>query len=300
MTGDPRCHPLIELDLRQVHAMLAPLLKEARIHEVLPVEGGLVNSIYRITLDREDTVYTLRVFAAGRAAFEKELQLLSRLAAALPVPEVLFADEGGHCSYPYLVYRWIQGITLNECRRRSAPHVFLTLAEPLGRLLARIASLSAPEDLVEPIPAAAQVSRAQEQLRSGLACERLGRTLADSLRDLLARNAPVFQTIENTAGLVHGDLGGRNILVKTTESGQWEISGVLDWESAMGSGGGSVRPRSFAGAGSERARSSRAAAAGISRRRRALSLRGMGASLSGLHPETQSAKREEGYRPVSL
>jgi aminoglycoside phosphotransferase (APT) family kinase protein len=227
--ADPRCYPIVALGLQEVEAMLSPLLSDAALREAVPVEGGLVNTLYRVALDREDAVYALRVYAAGPAAFERERQLLSRLASMLPVPEVLLADASGQrCDHPYLVYRWIEGITLNECRRASAPEAFLTLAEPLGRLLARIASLPAPDDLVEPIQIAARLSRADEQLRSGLARERLGATLADRIRDRLT----LLQALERTCGLVHGDLGGRNILVKSTRAGEWEISGVIDWEAA--------------------------------------------------------------------
>jgi aminoglycoside phosphotransferase (APT) family kinase protein len=33
--------------------------------------------------------------------------------------------------------------------------------------------------------------------------------------------------------LVHGDLGGRNILVAPTGDGDWRVSGLIDWENAF-------------------------------------------------------------------
>jgi aminoglycoside phosphotransferase (APT) family kinase protein len=151
----------------------------------------------------------------------------------LPVPDLISADASGrHCAYPYLVYRWIEGITLNECRRRNAPDALLTLAEPLGRLLATISSRSFPEDLADGWDVATRLAAADEQLRTGLARERLGGALADRLRDGLAGSEPLLLALEHDRGLVHGDFGGRNILVKTTANDEWEISGVLDWEEA--------------------------------------------------------------------
>lgn len=234
MASDPRCLPLIEIDLQQVQAMLLPVLEGAEIREAVLVEGGLVNTIYRVTLDREESVYALRVYASGRSAFEREREILCRLATALPVPDVVLADASGR--QPYLVYRWIEGITLNECRRQSAPDAFLTLAEPLGRLLARLARTTSLLPQSPVIQIETRLALADEQLRTGLARERLNGALADDLRNLLVRSEPFLLALDCTHGLVHGDLGGRNILVKAAGSGDWEISGVLDWETAaMGS-----------------------------------------------------------------
>lgn len=245
MTSDRRCDPLIELGPGRVRAMLTPILGGAVLHKVARVEGGLVNTIYRVALDRGETIYGLRVYAAGYSAFEMERWLLPSLAGALPVPEVLYADASGQrCVHPYLVYRWIEGITLNECRRSTAPEVFLTLAEQLGGLLARIAGISSPNSLpvsrrigrLPMIRIASRLDRAEERLRTGLARERLGDVLADSLRNCLNKGARLFSAPEHAGGLVHGDFGGRNILVKVMEGDEWVMSGLLDWEeTAVGS-----------------------------------------------------------------
>lgn len=238
---DPRSFPLVDLDLTYIRAMLLPVLDGAEPCEVVRAEGGLVNTVYRVTLDRGEAVYAVRVYASGHDAFEIERQLLSVLSTRLPVPEVLFADASGQrCEYPYVVYRWIEGITLNEARKRTACAAFLKLAEPLGRLLARIGSISLPRSLFDgrhleqsvSTGIAARLARAEVQLCVGLARERLGEALADRLYECLERSAPRLHALDLTCGRVHGDFGGRNILVKDMGSGEWEISGVLDWESA--------------------------------------------------------------------
>ncbi|HYP52911.1 MAG TPA: phosphotransferase, partial [Pyrinomonadaceae bacterium] len=120
--SDPRLHPLVELDFRQVREMLSPVAGGAEPREIARAEGGLVNTVYRVTLDRGEAAYALRVYAGGRRAFETERRLLSDLGTRIPVPEVLFADaSGARCSRPYLVYRWLEGMSLNECRKRSTP-----------------------------------------------------------------------------------------------------------------------------------------------------------------------------------
>ncbi|HKR01698.1 MAG TPA: aminoglycoside phosphotransferase family protein [Pyrinomonadaceae bacterium] len=213
--------------------MLRPVSGDAELHQVARVEGGLVNTIYRVTIDGGAS-YAVRVYAAGSQVFWTERRLLTRLAGRLPVPQILFADAcGRRCAYPYLVYQWIEGISLNECRRRNSPETFVKLAEPLGQLLARIAHTTLPAGYIDrKIQVEALLERACEQLREGLARERLGTVLADGLLDCLKRSAPALCALDDVSVLVHGDFGGRNILVSVEESGEWGISGVIDWEEA--------------------------------------------------------------------
>lgn len=212
--------------------MLRPLLGDAGLNEVVRADGGLVNTVYRVKSGGE--TYALRVCAADCPAFEKESRLLNHLAKTLPVPAVLFADASGRrCARAYLVYRWVEGVSLNECRKQSSPDALLTLAEPLGRLLAQIADAAFPADQVsKTMRVATMLRRAEEELRAGLARRRLGGALADRLRDRLNRRAAVLHALDDTSALVHGDFGGRNILVRVGGSGELEISGVVDWEEA--------------------------------------------------------------------
>jgi hypothetical protein len=46
---DPRCFPLVTVVLDQLQSLLSPALKGAAIAGVELVEGGLTNTIYRIT-----------------------------------------------------------------------------------------------------------------------------------------------------------------------------------------------------------------------------------------------------------
>jgi aminoglycoside phosphotransferase (APT) family kinase protein len=238
--SDPRVHPLIELDRATVEAMLAPILHRADIRLIEPVEGGLTNTVCRVTAG-DGTGVALRVYASGRSGFELERRLLPRLADVLPVPEVLFVGAGGAWGHPYLVYRWIEGITLNECRRQTAPTELGMLAEPLGRLLARVAAqppaadpLRDPSDpaRLERVRIAMRIEQADEQLRAGLARERTGGEPADRLRARLESRANELIALDRLTGLVHGDFGGRNLLVRATDGGAWQVAGVLDWESA--------------------------------------------------------------------
>lgn len=193
--SDARCFPLIEIEFGQVREMLSPVLEGTAITEIERVDGGLVNTVYRIALAGRGGSLCLRVFAAGRHAWRTEQNILGRVSASLPVPEVVLADGGGpDFAHPYMVYRWIEGITLDECRRQRSPTVFLSLAEPLGRLLAGVAGCSFADTQDGDLPSVraslssveALLGVSEESLRRGLARARLGDALADALRRLLA------------------------------------------------------------------------------------------------------------------
>jgi aminoglycoside phosphotransferase (APT) family kinase protein len=238
---DPRCHPWIDLDRDQLQAMLRPLLGGAEVRRVSRVEGGLVNTTYRVQADADGPGFAVRVYAAGRAAFESERRLLSALSRRLPVPEVLHADPGGPaCAHPFVVYRWITGITLNDCRRRVAADELLGLAEPLGRLAASVAGIRAEGDgdlaaeigRLRILHVEEELEQAERRLCTGPARERLGAVLADRFRGRLAAARPRLLAREGRPGLLHGDFGGRNVLVGVGEAGRWEVRAILDWESA--------------------------------------------------------------------
>jgi aminoglycoside phosphotransferase (APT) family kinase protein len=234
---DPRCLPLVEVAPDQIRALLSPGLGSA-ITGVERIEGGLVNTAYKITLAGSGASFCLRIFAAGQIAWERERNILERISASLPVPRVVLADFGGPAfAHPYLVYEWIEGMTLNEYRRRMPREALLSVAEPLGRLLARMATLSFSGELDIHHPDSSWVEELlavnEERLRRGPAGDRLGRTLADALRRLLDRSAAHLGRPDIAVCLVHGDFGGRNILVAPGGHRSWRVSGLLDWEASF-------------------------------------------------------------------
>ncbi|HKP74777.1 MAG TPA: aminoglycoside phosphotransferase family protein [Longimicrobiaceae bacterium] len=229
MTTEPRIQPLVYLSWPTTEAMVRPVFGIERLTTIERIDGGLVNTMLRLTSKTGASV-VLRVYAGDGAGFDLERRLLPRLAESLPVPEVQFAADGEeYGTPPYLVYWWIDGITLNECRRRHPP-ALETLAEPLGRLLAGIGAF-APLDGLRRVRIPARLAEADERLRDGLARTRLGAVPADRLRDLLAASRPELETLDD-AVLMHGDFGGRNLLVRESGNGGWEIAGVVDWETA--------------------------------------------------------------------
>ncbi|MGE0551638.1 MAG: phosphotransferase family protein [Kofleriaceae bacterium] len=213
MVTEVRVHPLLDVRRDELQALV-----DGKIVHIDRVEGGLTNTIHRVTLEGGQ-VLAIKHYAAGHDAFDAELVTLTLLHGSLPVPHVLRAER----DIPALVYKWIDGSTLTECRTREVPAAFASLAEPLGRLLAWLARTDATESFeLEPI-----LARAHRQLE-GRAGTRLGEPLALSLRG--AFDARAAQLAWGPVCLVHGDLGSRNLIVQRAVGDRWRINGVIDWE----------------------------------------------------------------------
>src|SRR5438552_2239642 len=104
-----------------------------------PVNGGLTNTIHKLTLTN-GRVLVAKHHAGGAEPYEDEVATIGKLAGILPVPEIVRTDAARRV----IVYRWIEGITLDECRRKEPPPAFASLAEPLGRFLAWLATFEWP------------------------------------------------------------------------------------------------------------------------------------------------------------
>jgi aminoglycoside phosphotransferase (APT) family kinase protein len=216
--SDPRVYPLIPVSRDELEQIVGgPIVELAR------VDGGLTNTLHRVVL-ADGGVVVVRHHAGGAQPFRDELATIERLAGRLPVPELVRADEARHA----IVYRWIEGITLDDCRRSEPPAAFASLAGPLGRLLAWLARCE-PRD-GERWNVAPLLALARLQLLEGRARARLGAPLADSLAAALDGEAEHLAW--GTPCLSHGDIGGRNVLVRRIERDRWRIAGVIDWEAA--------------------------------------------------------------------
>jgi aminoglycoside phosphotransferase (APT) family kinase protein len=211
-----RIFPLLEPSLADLEALAGESITACE-----PVTGGLTNTLHRAVLASGARVVIKHFPAENAAGFADELRILERLAGALPVPELVRADPQRRA----IVYRWLDGTTLDDLRRTD-PGAFASLAEPLGRLFAQLAR-TGPLDPTDRWSVDPQIFDARERLLEGRARERAGAELADTLaaaypawRDRLAWGTPC---------LVHGDIGGRNLIVQCADD-RWRIAGVIDWE----------------------------------------------------------------------
>ncbi len=237
---DSRAHPLVAIDRATIEAMCAPISNGAALGDITVEGEGLVHTLLRVPTT-DGRTYALRISppdengAVARRSLASELALLDRLAGALPVPRPIVADvDGSRHRFAFMIYPWIDGMTLNACRRLHGAAALRILAEPLGRLMALTVRMPGVDRSVVPQGSSVSdaLSLADVHLRSERVRNRLGPRAADALRSALDAQRSSLEDLERCNGLVHGDLGGRNVVVRQ-RSDVWEIAGILDWENAF-------------------------------------------------------------------
>lgn len=222
--------PVVRLDPTVTQARVFPLIDVSRdqLAEIVggrivsaeSVTGGLTNTIHKVITEDNQT-FGVKHYAGGRDWFETELTTLTLLHRTLPVPEVVHVDDERFV----IVYRWIEGMTLLDLRRRGHQDAFAALAEPLGLALAALAHT----DATEPFDLTPMLEATYIRLASGRARGRLGAPLAEALRKQLEAAEPMMAW--GSVCLSHGDLSHRNVLVARRGAG-WRINGIIDWETA--------------------------------------------------------------------
>jgi aminoglycoside phosphotransferase (APT) family kinase protein len=216
---DNRIYPLLEVSRAELEA-----LADGPVTSIELLQGGFTNTLHRVNLATGASL-VVKHYAGGAETYGFELATLTRLAGILPVPEVIRADPARQV----IVYRWIEGTTLDDCHREEPPAAFASLADPLGRLFAWVARTE-PLDPADRWEAAPLLAQARAQLTDGRARERVGTPLATAL--LAAFDKFGDRLAWGHRCLCHDDIGDRNILVQRAEGDRWRINGVIDWESA--------------------------------------------------------------------
>jgi aminoglycoside phosphotransferase (APT) family kinase protein len=199
-----RVFPLIETD---ASPGIAKLLN-GKIARSQLVAGGLTNTLRRVELT-DGRVIGVKQFVLG-SSYTTEETALRKLAGIFPVPEILVTLDR------VIAYRWIEGVTLDECRRRT-PSALGALAAPLGRMLGALAHTRRDTPPLDLTPTFAQLDH-------GLVQSRLGGSLAETVRRLLEAHR-----FDDPMCFVHGDFSARNVLVARSLD---RVVGLLDWEAA--------------------------------------------------------------------
>jgi aminoglycoside phosphotransferase (APT) family kinase protein len=211
-----RVFPLIDVERRELSRLVGePVVR------VEGVDGGLTNTLHKVTLSNAQ-VLVIKHHAGGDETYADEVATITTLAGILPVPELVRVDHETRA----IVYRWISGITLDECRRKQPAAAHASLAEPLGRFLAWLATFEWPGQWdVTPFVMAAHARLGTDRVR-----ERLASQMADALRKTIDTYAT--RLAWGKPCLSHGDLGPRNMIVQHAMGERWRIGGVIDWEAA--------------------------------------------------------------------
>lgn len=238
-----RAEPRRDLPWSALERMVSRALPQARLLAVEPLTGGLRNANFRLRVDSTDRLLMLRVYEHDASLCRKEIDLMRRIAGAVPVPEVIHAAPGGLDEIPpFTISNFVEGITFHELRRGGDREAIAQAAASVGEVLAAIGQfrfarpgwLGPGPEVTGPLLEGADPM--PRFLDLCLASANLQRRMDDELRQRIHlfawTHAPVFAKLDRESHLVHGDFNRRNLVVRAGSAG-WRVAAVLDWEFAV-------------------------------------------------------------------
>jgi aminoglycoside phosphotransferase (APT) family kinase protein len=240
--GWVRARPTRTVDLGLAARLLARALPRRRIQTVESLVGGLTNSLFKLCLDDGREV-VLRIYEGDPDACAKEVDLLSLVRKAVPVPEVIWAERSGEAELPpFALLEYVAGTTLRELARQGDRAAMADACYAVGRALAAIGchrfpragfigpGLTVGSPLLEgpdPVPRFVEACLARPA-----AVARIGPGLSRATLDLVWHWAPRLAPLDLERRLVHCDFGAPNLLVRNDGDG-YGLAAVIDWEFAV-------------------------------------------------------------------
>lgn len=230
--------PGIESALPDLEAYLSENL-DITIAETEVLNDGL-NLVIAISTPEKGKAYVLRRPNKLRQTglfndLKQEYRILERLQdTTIPAPTpVLFCDDESVIGDPFFVTSYLDGATIplgsDLPERFQNPQSRSRVAELLIDALPEIHSLDVGPfvDVCERMSPQEQVARATDRLDEATSVTGRDLPMLRSVADWLQQHAPS----NSKTTLVHGDYRPGNVLFARTD--RPEITGVLDWETAM-------------------------------------------------------------------
>jgi aminoglycoside phosphotransferase (APT) family kinase protein len=216
--------------LHSARRILARALPNDRVHSLEPLEGGATNLNVLVRLEAGDELLVLRQYVRRTEVCRKETLLLESLQDLIPVPRLVKSDvTGNEGGIPYLIYRFLPGLTFRQIRANGSDRDMANAAHAIGRCLGvlHIHDIS----LFGACRLNQRFQFTEHQLAHPLLRERIGAADLSLLQQLFAKWSPVLHRLAHERSLVHGDFNHRNIVLNH-KGNQWEVTGILDWELA--------------------------------------------------------------------
>jgi aminoglycoside phosphotransferase (APT) family kinase protein len=216
--------------VRTARLILGSVLPNHRVHSLEPLEGGATNSNILIRFEDCDELFVLRQYLRGTEVCRKEVHLLDVLQNLIPVPRLVKSDvTANEVGVPYLIYRFLPGLTFRQIRAKGSPRDMANAAHAIGRCLAVLQS----RDIS--LLGAGWLDRrfqfTEHLLAAPVLREHIGAADLLLLQRFFATWTHVLQILAGEQSLIHGDFNHRNILLNH-DGERWEVAGILDWELA--------------------------------------------------------------------
>lgn len=212
--------------------------------DIRPLTDGLRNANFKLDLDSTPECVVLRIYEHDPSLCRKEIDIFHLLIGhSVPTPEVIYAELNGMDDVPpFLVLRYVEGITFRDLKRTRNKDSIARAAHAAGQTLASIGRINFPKpgwlgpgpsvkdpllEGINPLPRFVDLCLASRDAQRRMEAELRDRTSA-----LVWSNASALASLEGASCLVHGDFGGRNLLVQQVAE-NWSVAAVLDWEFAI-------------------------------------------------------------------
>ena len=223
--------------------MLSRALPRARVAQARLLADGLRNANFKLLLDPPAAPLVLRIYEHDASLCRKEVDVMRLVAGAVPVPEILHAEESGGEDLPaFLLMRFVEGISFLDLKRAGDTDAIAQAAAAVGETLAAISRYTFPKPgwlgpgpaVGAPLlPGADAIPRFVDAcLESANLQLRMPAGLCRQTRELMWRHAEQLAVPSGATRLVHGDFSRRNLLVESAAGG-WRVAAVLDWEFAV-------------------------------------------------------------------
>jgi aminoglycoside phosphotransferase (APT) family kinase protein len=225
-----------------LEVLLARVFPSLQVVATEPLAEGFSNFTYKVVFANGEPV-VLRIFGRDPAACLKEVDLLRLVGASIPVPEVVDAYPNGLGDIgPFLVMRFVEGITFLRLRATRDTEAIAEAAGSIGETLAAIgryafehrgrlgAGLSVDGPFLNgpnAVPEFVESCLASPALRS-----RLDAPTCRGVRQAVWSRAADLGRLEDERRLMHRDFNNRNVVVRRV-GGRWQVAAVLDWEFAV-------------------------------------------------------------------
>lgn len=215
---------------RTARRILAGALPNHRVHSLETLEGGATNSNILVRFEDCDELFVLRQYLRGTEVCRKEVHLLDALQNLIPVPRLVISDVTAYeVGVPYLIYRFLPGLTFRQIRANGSPRDMANAAHAIGRCLGVLQSRDV--SLLGACRLDRRFQFTEHLLAHPVLREHIGAADLILLQQVFAKWSQVFYILANEPSLIHGDFNHRNILLNH-EGDRWEVAGILDWELA--------------------------------------------------------------------
>jgi aminoglycoside phosphotransferase (APT) family kinase protein len=214
-----------------------------RVIEVHPLTDGFRNANFRLHLDLPPECVVLRIYEHDGTLCRKETDILKLVGCLVPTAEVIYAEPDGMNDVPpFVLLRYIEGITFRELKRRGDAESISQTAYAIGQTLASIGRVAFPKGgWLGPGPSVKSSLQDGKDsaprfvdlcLNSLNVRQRMKEELRSATSALVWSYAAQLASLGDENHLAHGDFGSRNLLVRHV-AGKWVVAGVLDWEFAI-------------------------------------------------------------------